>query len=57
MYSVRKNCGKMLAKEAPVDADVVSTIPESATPAAMGFSEVTGIPYIEVFVILYYMIS
>ena len=48
MYSVRKNCGRILAEEAPVEADIVSTIPESATPAALGFSEATGIPYSEV---------
>ena len=48
VYSVRKNCGRMLAKESPVEADIVSTIPESATPAAFGYSEATGIPYVEV---------
>jgi len=48
VYSVRKNCGRMLAKESPVEADIVATIPESATPAAFGFAEATGIPYVEV---------
>lgn len=48
VYSVRKNCGTMLAKESPVEADIVSTIPESATPSAFGYSEATGIPYVEV---------
>ncbi|KAK8767957.1 hypothetical protein V5799_005263 [Amblyomma americanum] len=48
VYSVRRECGKQLAREAPVEADIVSTVPESATPAALGFSEMTGIPYAEV---------
>ncbi|XP_070552675.1 amidophosphoribosyltransferase-like [Ptychodera flava] len=48
VYSVRKRCGRQLAKEAPVDADLVSTVPESATPAAMGFAEESGLPYVEV---------
>ncbi|XP_032224900.1 amidophosphoribosyltransferase isoform X2 [Nematostella vectensis] len=48
VYTVRQRCGKQLAIESPVEADVVSTIPESATPAAFGFSQQTGIPYVEV---------
>lgn len=48
VYSARKNCGKMLAKESPIEGDIVSTIPESATPAAIGYSEALGIPYAEV---------
>ena len=39
VYSARKRCGQQLAREAPVEADVVSTVPESATPAALGFAE------------------
>ena len=39
VYSVRLRCGKQLALESPVPADVVSTVPESATPAALGFSQ------------------
>ena len=50
VYQVRKNSGRQLALEAPVDADIVSTVPESATPSAFGFSEASGIPYMEVFV-------
>lgn len=38
VYSVREECGKRLALEAPVEADIVSTVPESATPAALGYS-------------------
>lgn len=48
MYTVRQRCGEQLAREAPVEADIVSTVPESATPAAMGFSKLSGIPYVEV---------
>ena len=42
VYSVRLRCGKQLAIEAPVEADIVSTVPESATPAAMGFAQEVG---------------
>ena len=38
VYCVRSRCGKQLALEAPADADLVSTIPESATPAALGYA-------------------
>lgn len=48
VYSVRQECGKQLAREAPIEAEIVSTVPESATPAAMGYASQSGIPYIEV---------
>ncbi|XP_002131380.2 amidophosphoribosyltransferase-like [Ciona intestinalis] len=48
VYDVRRRCGAQLAREFPVDADVISTVPESATPAAFGFSRESGIPYDEV---------
>lgn len=48
VYSVRTECGRQLAREAPVDVDLISTIPESATPAALGFSLESNIPYVEV---------
>lgn len=47
-YTVRQRCGRQLALEAPVKADIVSTVPETATPAALGFSAESGIPYVEV---------
>ena len=50
VYEVRKESGRQLALEASVKADIVSTIPESATPSAFGFSEASGIPYREVLV-------
>ena len=43
--SVRKRCGEQLAIEAPVNADIISTVPESATPAAVGFAKQSGIPF------------
>ena len=39
VYSVRKRCGRQLAKEHPVDVDIVSTVPESATPAAIAYAQ------------------
>ena len=39
--------GERLAAEAPVDADLVLPIPDSGTPAAIGFSRATGIPFSE----------
>ncbi|XP_053885734.1 amidophosphoribosyltransferase [Malaclemys terrapin pileata] len=48
VYSVRRRCGQQLAVEAPVEADLVSTVPESATPAALGYAQKCGLPYVEV---------
>ena len=42
---VRKNLGRYLAQESPIDADVVIPIPDSAIPAALGYAEVSGIPF------------
>ena len=39
VYSVRMRCGRQLGLESPCDADLVSTVPESATPAALGYAE------------------
>ncbi|MEK7501918.1 MAG: amidophosphoribosyltransferase [Patescibacteria group bacterium] len=44
VYEVRKRFGEELAKEHPLDADMVIPIPESSTPAALGYSQITGIP-------------
>lgn len=38
VYAVRQRCGRQLAEEAYVEADVVAPIPESATPAALGYA-------------------
>ena len=47
VYEVRRRIGQKLAKEHPVDADVVVPIPDSGRSHAIGFSEVSGIPYSE----------
>jgi len=57
--SILKNCeleearirmGHELAKEAPVDADMVIAFPDSGTPAAIGYAEAAGIPFREALV-------
>ena len=45
VYEVRKNIGRILAEESPVFADVVVPVPDSGVPAAIGFSQASGIPY------------
>lgn len=45
VYAIRKNIGRILAEENPVDADVVIPVPDSGVPAAIGFSQAAGIPY------------
>ncbi|WCL49667.1 amidophosphoribosyltransferase [Leptospira sp. GIMC2001] len=45
VYKVRKQLGKQLARELPVEADVVIPVPDSANIAALGYSEESGIPY------------
>lgn len=44
VYEVRKQFGVQLAKEHPVEADVIIPVPETAIPAAIGYSQATGIP-------------
>ena len=45
VYEVRKRIGTELAIESPVEADVVVPVPDSGTPAAIGFSQQAGIPF------------
>lgn len=45
VYKVRKRFGAQIAKEFPVDADIVIPIPDSGTPAAIGFANESGIPF------------
>jgi len=45
VYEMRKGFGHQLAKENPVEADLVVPIPDSGVPAAIGYSEETGIPF------------
>lgn len=48
VFSVRLQCGRQLAIEHPLDADIVSSVPESGNAAAHGFSRQSGIPFSEV---------
>jgi amidophosphoribosyltransferase len=45
VHSTRVAVGKRLAREHPVEADLVIPVPESGTPAAIGYAEESGIPY------------
>ena len=45
VYETRRQIGVELAREAPVEADLVCPIPDSGTPAAIGYSQESGIPY------------
>ncbi len=47
VHGARVRMGERLAAEAPVDADLVLPIPESGTPAAIGFARGSGIPFSE----------
>lgn len=45
IHMARKRCGKQLAREVKIEADVVTGVPDSSISAAIGFSEESGIPY------------
>ncbi len=45
VYHAREKTGRILAKEQPADADVVICVPDSGTPAAVGYAQQSGIPY------------
>jgi len=45
VYQSRKEAGRILAREFPVEADMVIGVPESGIDAAIGYSEESGIPY------------
>jgi amidophosphoribosyltransferase len=47
VHGARVRMGERLAEESPVEADLVLPIPDSGTPAAIGFSRATGIPFSE----------
>jgi amidophosphoribosyltransferase len=47
IHGARVRMGEQLAREAPVEADLVMSIPDSGTPAAIGYSRESGIPYNE----------
>ncbi len=45
VYEVRKKLGMQLAREHPATADLVTAVPDSGVPAAIGYAQVSGIPY------------
>ncbi len=45
VYIARENAGRILAIEQPADADIVISVPDSGTPAAIGYANASGIPY------------
>ena len=45
VYEMRKSMGKELAKEQPIQADMVVPVPDGGVPAAIGYSQQSGIPY------------
>ncbi|SPF80510.1 Amidophosphoribosyltransferase [Pseudoprimorskyibacter insulae] len=45
VYETRRQIGVELAKESPVEADLVCPVPDSGTPAAIGFAAESGIPF------------
>ena len=45
VYDARREIGAELARESPVDADVVVPVPDSGVPAAVGFAAASGIPF------------
>ena len=45
VYQAREKAGRILAKEQPAEADVVICVPDSGTPAAIGYAQESGIPY------------
>ena len=45
VYEVRKQLGRRLAQEQPVEADMVIPVPDSGVPAALGFAEYAGLPF------------
>jgi amidophosphoribosyltransferase len=45
VHLIRKAFGRQLAREAPVEADIVMPVPDSGIPAALGFAEESGIPF------------
>jgi len=47
VYPLRMNLGRQLAKEHPAIADIVIDVPDSSTPAAIGYAQATGIPFVQ----------
>jgi amidophosphoribosyltransferase len=49
-HHVRQRLGEELAREAPVEADVVIPVPDSSTPAAIGYARASGLPHNDGFI-------
>jgi amidophosphoribosyltransferase len=47
IHEIRQRMGHQLAQEAPADADIVVPVPDSSTPAAIGYSQESGLPFSE----------
>ncbi len=47
IYQARREMGRVLAREAPVDADMVLGVPDSGVPSALGYACVSGIQYVD----------
>jgi amidophosphoribosyltransferase len=45
VYEARKRIGRELARESPVDADIVVPVPDSGVPAAIGYAQESGLPF------------
>jgi len=45
IQSTRQEMGRLLAHQAPIEADITVPVPESGIPAAQGFAEISGVPY------------
>lgn len=45
VYQARRNMGRILVREAPVEADLVLGVPDSGVPGALGYSEASGIEF------------
>src|SRR5271168_2975079 len=45
VYEARKRIGRELARESPVDADMVVPVPDSGVPAAIGYAQESGLPF------------
>lgn len=50
IHEIRQQLGRRLAREAPADADLVVAVPDSGTPAAIGYAQEIGLPYSEGFI-------
>ncbi len=50
VHEIRQKLGEQLAREKPIEGDVVVPVPDSSIPAAIGYSRLSGIPYNDGFI-------